>query len=127
MKKSLGAKAVITPLPVLIIGTYDENGVANAMNVAWGGQCGPKHVALNLSQHKTTQNMELKKAFTCAFATRKEVAASDYVGIVSGNKVPNKVEKAVGRPHPPRRWMPPCSTNCRSRLNARSSRWRRPA
>lgn len=94
MKKSLGAKAVITPLPVLIIGTYDENGVANAMNVAWGGQCGPKHVALNLSQHKTTQNMELKKAFTCAFATRKEVAASDYVGIVSGNKVPNKVEKA---------------------------------
>lgn len=94
MKKSLGVKTVVTPLPVLIIGTYDENGVPNAMNVAWGGQCGSKHVALNLGTHKTTENMELKKAFTCAFATKKEVAAADYVGIVSGNKEPDKIKKA---------------------------------
>lgn len=94
MKKSLGVKAVVTPLPVLIIGTYDEDGRPNAMNVAWGGQCGPKHVALNLSQHKTTKNMELKKAFTCAFATQEQVVAADYVGIVSGNKVADKVQKA---------------------------------
>ncbi len=94
MKKSLGANTIITPLPVLIIGTYDESGVPNAMNVAWGGQCGPKHVALNLGTHKTTENMELKKAFTCAFATKDQVAASDYVGIVSGNKEPDKIKKA---------------------------------
>lgn len=94
MKKSLGVKAVITPLPVLIIGTYDENENPNAMNVAWGGQCGPKHIALNLSHHKTTENMALKKAFTCAFATESQTVPADYVGIVSGTKVPNKIEKA---------------------------------
>lgn len=94
MKKNLGVKAVVTPLPVLIIGTYDENGLPNAMNVAWGGQCGPKHVALNLSHHKTTENMEQKKAFTCAFATKDQVVPADYVGIVSGSKVPDKIEKA---------------------------------
>lgn len=94
MKKSLGVKTVITPLPVLIIGTYDEAGVPNAMNVAWGGQCGPKHIALNLSQHKTTKNMELKKAFTVAFATKSQVVPSDYVGIVSGNHEPDKIKKA---------------------------------
>lgn len=94
MKKSLGVKAVITPLPVLIIGTYDENGKPNAMNVAWGGQCGPKHIALNLSHHKTTENMALKKAFTCAFATESQTAPADYVGIVSGTKVPDKIQKA---------------------------------
>ena len=24
-------------MPVLIVGTYDENGAPNAMNAAWGG------------------------------------------------------------------------------------------
>lgn len=30
--------SVITPEGVFIIGTYDENGVPNAMNAAWGQQ-----------------------------------------------------------------------------------------
>lgn len=94
MKKSLGVKAVVTPLPVLIIGTYDENGNPNAMNVAWGGQCGPKHIALNLSCHKTTENMALKHCFTCAFTNKNQIVAADYVGIVSGNKEPDKIQKA---------------------------------
>ena len=33
-----GRKSVITPEGVFIIGTYDENGVPNAMNAAWGMQ-----------------------------------------------------------------------------------------
>ena len=37
MRKDLGNKMNFLPLPVLIIGTYDENGNANAMNAAWGG------------------------------------------------------------------------------------------
>ena len=37
MRKNFGAKAILYPMPVLIIGTYDENGKANAMNAAWGG------------------------------------------------------------------------------------------
>lgn len=35
MKKNFGAKAYLYPMPVLIIGSYDENGKANAMNVVF--------------------------------------------------------------------------------------------
>ena len=37
MRKSFGAKPLIYPQPVLIIASYDENGVPDAMNAAWGG------------------------------------------------------------------------------------------
>ncbi len=37
MKRSLGAKTIVYPTPVLIVGTYDKAGMPNAMNVAWGG------------------------------------------------------------------------------------------
>ena len=33
---NFGAKPWLYPMPVLIVGTYDENGVPNAMNAAWG-------------------------------------------------------------------------------------------
>lgn len=92
-RKSFGAKAIGFPLPVYIIGTYDENGNADAMNVAWGGQCGSKHFAINISSHKTTENLKAKKAFTLSFATKKELIASDFVGIVSANKDPDKIKK----------------------------------
>ena len=36
MRKDFKNKTIVVPLPVLIIGTYDENGVLNAMNAAWG-------------------------------------------------------------------------------------------
>ena len=39
MRKNFGAKPYLYPQPVMIIGTYDENGNANAMNAAWGGIC----------------------------------------------------------------------------------------
>ena len=37
MRKNFGAKTWLYPMPVLIIGTYDEQGIPNAMNAAWGG------------------------------------------------------------------------------------------
>lgn len=94
MLKSIGAKAAIIPCPVLIVGTYDAEGNPNAMNVAWGGQCGPKHVALNLGQHKTTDNLAIKNCFTVAIADAANIAAADYVGIVSGSKEPEKMAKS---------------------------------
>ena len=96
MRKNFGQKGVFTaPLPVLLIGTYDENGVANLMNVAWGGQCSEHHVALNLGhERKTLENMRLKKAFTVMFATEETMVAADYVGIVSGLKAGDKVIKS---------------------------------
>ena len=94
MRKDFGKKTWMFPMPVLILGTYDKDGVPNAMNAAWGGVYDYNKVTVSLSEHKTTENFMLKKAFTLSFATKKTVEASDYVGIVSGKKVPNKVEKA---------------------------------
>ena len=37
MRKILEKQTLLYPMPVLIIGTYDENGKADAMNAAWGG------------------------------------------------------------------------------------------
>ena len=87
MRKNFTNNPVITPLPVLIIGTYDENGVPDAMNVAWGGQCSEHHVAINIGHvRKTRDNITLKRAFTVSFATRGTMVEADYFGIVSGHR-----------------------------------------
>lgn len=95
MKKNLGRQTYFFPLPVLIIATYDEFGQANAMNAAWGGIHDTEEIFLCLSSdHKTTQNIMKKKAFTVSFADRKHVVESDYFGIESGNVVVDKISKA---------------------------------
>jgi flavin reductase (DIM6/NTAB) family NADH-FMN oxidoreductase RutF len=93
-RKNFSDKAVITPLPAIMIATWDENQNPDVMMAAWGGQCGPKHITFELSKHKTTDNIRLKKAFTISFATKNDIVQSDYFGIVSGNDVPDKVAKA---------------------------------
>ena len=89
-----GAKPWVFPMPVLIVGTYDENGVPNAMNAAWGCITDMAEISISMSEHKTTANFAKTGAFTVAFATEDTVVACDYVGVESGNKVPNKFEKA---------------------------------
>ncbi|WP_026527975.1 flavin reductase family protein [Butyrivibrio sp. VCD2006] len=91
---NFGAKPLMLPQPVLIIGTYDENGVPNAMNAAWGITTDFKEITISLSDHKTTDNLKVKKAFTVSMATEDFVVACDYVGIESGRKVPDKFAKA---------------------------------
>jgi len=93
MKKSLNKNMIVTPLSVFVIATYDENGVPNAMNAAWGTQCDYKNVTFFLSPHKTTDNLKLKKAFTLSFATPETLEIADYFGVESGHKL-NKIEKA---------------------------------
>lgn len=93
-RKNFSDKAVITPQPAIMIATWDENKNPDVMMAAWGGQCGPKHICFNLSPHKTTENLKLKKAFTVSFATKSNIVQSDYFGIVSANDVPDKVAKA---------------------------------
>jgi len=85
--------AVILPEAVLIIGTYDENDVPNAMNAAWGTQTDFNEITISLSKHKTTENLEKTGAFTVAFGTEATVTVSDYFGVETGKKV-NKIEKA---------------------------------
>ena len=95
MRKNFGSKTWLYPMPVLIIGTYDENGTPNAMNAAWGGVYDTNQIMVCLADdHKTTENIKKNGAFTVSFATVDTVIPCDYVGIVSANDVPNKVEKA---------------------------------
>ena len=94
MKKNLGAAPMIFPQPVLILATYDENGTANAMNAAWGGIVGNDKIIIELASHKTTDNIMNRKAFTVSIGDKEHMLACDYVGIVSGNKEPDKFEKA---------------------------------
>ena len=92
--KSFAPKPWVVPQPVLIIGTYDKNGKPNAMNAAWGITTDFKEVTISLSDHKTTDNLKVKKAFTVSMATEDYMVACDYVGIESGRKVPDKFAKA---------------------------------
>ena len=95
MRKNFGQQTWFYLMPVLIIAAYDENGNANAMNAAWGGIYDSKKVIICLDEsHKTTKNIKIKKAFTISFATVKYVKECDYLGIVSGNEIVNKIEKA---------------------------------
>lgn len=95
MRKNFGAKPMCYPMPVYIIGTYNEDGSPNAMNAAWGGITEEAEITICVdADHKTAQNILQRKAFTVSMATAQYTAACDYVGIVSGNKVPDKFAKA---------------------------------
>ena len=95
MRKNLGAKAILYPMPVLIIGSYDENSTPDAMNAAWGGISEETQISICVSEnHKTTANILSRKAFTVSIADAENVIAADYVGVVSGNNAPDKIKKA---------------------------------
>ena len=86
-------KPWVVPQPVLIIGTYNEDGTPNAMNAAWGGQWNANEIFISLGTHATTDNLKRSGEFTVAFATEETTVASDYVGLVSGRNEPQKMEK----------------------------------
>ena len=95
MRKNFGVKTWLYPMPVLIVGTYGENGTPNAMNAAWGGIYDTNQVMICLADdHKTTENIKKNGAFTVSFATEDTVVPCDYVGIVSANDLPDKFSKA---------------------------------
>ena len=64
------------------------------MNAAWGGIVGANEIIIDLSSHKTTDNIMENKAFTVSVADVEHLVACDYVGIVSANTVDDKMEKA---------------------------------
>ncbi|MBO4277878.1 MAG: flavin reductase [Clostridia bacterium] len=94
-RKNFGAKPLSCAQPVWIIATYDENGVPDAMNAAWGGISEENELSVCLSPgHKTCKNFASTGAFTVSMADAKHAAGCDYVGIVSGNKVEDKFARA---------------------------------
>lgn len=85
---------VTTPQPCVMIATWDRDHTPDVMMAAWAGQYDHKQIVVSLSRHKTTENLELTGAFTVSFADMRTIAESDYFGLVSGNKVPDKVARA---------------------------------
>ena len=82
-----------TPQPCVMIATWDKDHTPDVMMAAWAGQYDHNQIVVSMSKHKTTENLEQTGAFTVSFADVRTVAESDYLGIASGNKVPDKVAK----------------------------------
>jgi flavin reductase (DIM6/NTAB) family NADH-FMN oxidoreductase RutF len=96
VKKSLGAKTIVYPTPVFVVGTYDAAGKANVMTAAWGGICCSKPPCVAVSIRRapyTHDNIVAQRAFTINIPSEKHVRVADYFGIVSGKKV-DKLAKA---------------------------------
>lgn len=91
--KSFGKKAWLLPQPVLVIGTYNEDGAANAMTAAWAGQWDAHEIVISMGSHATTVNLGRCGDFTVAFATRDTMVAADFVGMVSAKSEPEKMQK----------------------------------
>ena len=95
MRKNFGVKPYCYPQPVFILAAYDEQGVPCAMNAAWGGISEENEISMCISpEHKTTANLLVRGAFTVSMATAAMTVACDYVGVVSGNDVPDKFARA---------------------------------
>ena len=95
MRKDFGVKTWAYPMPVFIVAAYDKDGIPCCMNAAWGGTYDTNQIMVCLADdHKTTKNIIESGAFTVSIADAKHVIEADYVGIVSGNKVPDKMKKA---------------------------------
>ena len=94
MKKDLGVKPYLFPMPTLMIATYGDNDKVDVMMMAWGGMCDTNMVALNISEnHRTTKNIKKRGAFTISVADVEHLEESDYFGMVSGDRVEDKFEK----------------------------------
>lgn len=94
MKKAFGAKPYLFPMPTYMIGTYNEDDTVDVMMMAWGGICAEDMVALNLdADHKTVANIRARGAFTLAIPGTDTLEASDFFGIATANKMPDKFRR----------------------------------
>ena len=94
MKKDLGVIPAVYPMPVLMVAAYDAEGKVNAMNVAWGQICDDDKIILFIGEGKKTWlNIQESKAFTVALADEAHVDVADFLGIATGNKMPDKFER----------------------------------
>lgn len=95
MKRSLGVKPYLFPMPVLMIATYNEDESVDVMNMAWGGICAENMVSLNIDEdHKTSANIKIRKAFTLSVADTGHIEAADFFGIASGNDRKDKFSRS---------------------------------
>jgi len=96
MKKSLGAKTIVYPTPVFVVGTYDNAGKPNVMTAAWAGICCSVPPCVAVSLRKATYsygNIVARKAFTISIPSEAHACEADYFGIASG-KTQDKFAKS---------------------------------
>ena len=94
MKKDLGPVPAVYPMPVLMVASYDENEKVNVMNAAWGQICDDDKIILFIGEGKKTWlNIKASRAFTVALADKDHMAAADFFGIASGNRISDKFER----------------------------------
>jgi len=87
IKKSIGAKTLVYPTPVFVVGTYDKEGKPNVMTAAWAGICcsKPPCVAVSLRKPRYSyENIVARKAFTINIPSEQYMKEVDYFGIASG-------------------------------------------
>lgn len=95
MKKNLGSIPGLFPMPVVIVSAYDREGIPNAMTAAWAQITDMDKIALFVDpDHRTMKIIQETKAFTVAIADVAHMAEADFIGIVSGNNMPDKLEKS---------------------------------
>ena len=87
MLKSLGAKTIVFPTPVWVVGSYDQQGRPNVMTAAWGGICCSKPPSVYVALQKprfSYSNIAEKQAYTVNVPSEKYAREADYFGMVSG-------------------------------------------
>ncbi len=96
MKRKVGAKTLVHPMPAVLVGTYDEDGTPNAMTAAWSVTCCMQPPCIGVAVRKerlTFLNIERTGAFTINVPSTSQAAPVDYVGIVSGKDEKDKLER----------------------------------
>lgn len=87
MKKSIGARTIVHPTPVFVVGTYDQDGKPNVMTASWGGICCSVPPCLCVSLREATytyHNILERQAFTVSIPSEEYVKEADFFGIASG-------------------------------------------
>jgi len=87
MKIPMGAKTLVYPTPVWVVGTYDRAGKPNIMTAAWGGICCPKPPCVTVSLRKATYTYDCivnRKSYTISMPSEAHAKEADYSGTVSG-------------------------------------------
>lgn len=87
MKKSLGAKTILLPVPVWMVGSYDTEGKPNMMTASWAGICCSQPPCVTVSLRKATYtygSILKRKAFTVGIPPEKFAKEAAFAGTASG-------------------------------------------
>jgi flavin reductase (DIM6/NTAB) family NADH-FMN oxidoreductase RutF len=88
---------MLLPMPAVLVGTYNGNGTPNAMTAAWVAACSHNPPCLGVavrSSRLTFLNIGGRGAFTINVPGAGMAEQVDYLGLVSGKKVPDKLARA---------------------------------